>query len=100
MKRQSQPDQNELMIVNTGRPGNEETLGLDQLFLGEDGNIYRIQGLEEEPVNHELSELYLGEDGSLYSLESFSSLGKYETQAEGSFGHFFLGEDGTLYEVI
>jgi hypothetical protein len=89
MKRQSQPDQNELMIVNPGRQGNEESLSLDQLYFGEDGNVYQVQGLEEDETFQGLNEFYLGEDGALYSLES-----------PGAFSHYFLGEDGTLYEVI
>lgn len=100
MKRQSHPDQNELMIVNPGGPGSEETLGLDQLYLGEDGNIYQIQGLEDEEVPQGLNEFYLGEDGALYSLESPEPLGRYETEMHGSFGGYFLGEDGTLYEAM
>lgn len=100
MKRQYRPNQNELMIVNPGRLGNEESLSLDQLYFGEDGSVYQIQGLEEEEIPQGLNEFYLGEDGVLYSLESPGSLGKYETQNHGSFGHYFLGEDGTLYEVV
>jgi len=99
------PGLNELMIVNPGIPGQEKALSLGQLFLGEDGTVYQMQGPEEnEPLNG-LAEFYLGEDGTLYRLEGLGvaqeslKLGEPDL-SEAAIGRYFLEEDGTLYEVF
>jgi len=94
----------ELMIVNPGLPDRERELGLGQVFLGEDGTLYRLEGLQEAESPRELAEFYLGEDGALYRLESFGPfhephLWEAEDMRNPS-SRYFLGEDGTLYQVI
>jgi len=44
----------ELMIVNPGLP--ERELGLGQVFLGQDGTLYRLEGLHEAVFPRELAE--------------------------------------------
>ena len=100
MKKRPHPNQNELMIVNPGLPDSEQAFSLDQLFFGDDGYVYQIQGLEEGSTHPGWNELYLGQDSTLYSLESSEPLGKYETETRGPPRQYFLGADGTLYEVI
>ena len=100
MKKRLHSNQNELMIVNPGLPNSEQALSLGQIFFGDDGYVYQIQGLEEEPTRSGLNDLYLGEDDTLYSLGSPELLGKYETETRGPPRQYFLGADGTLYEVI
>jgi hypothetical protein len=91
----------ELMIVNPGLPSEERTLYLDQVFLGEDGALYRLEGLQAEDSLGELAEFYLGEDGTLYRLESFGPLHEPHIGAVEEIRNpqrcYFLGEDGTLY---
>jgi hypothetical protein len=60
----------ELMIVNPGPSG------AGGFFLGEDGNLYQVQGTAES-------------SGETLGEESDRELGRY-----------FLGADGVLYEVI
>jgi hypothetical protein len=113
----------ELMIVNPGPEGGEglsaedeslqqiqglnedESLSKVQFFLGEDGNLYQVEGLGEEPGEQGLNEYFLGDDGVLYRIagpdESTASppLGQGPDAATET-SRFFLGEDGKLYEVI
>ena len=94
----------ELMIVNPGLPDKDRELGLGEVFLGEDGALYRLEGLQEGTSPKELAEFYLGEDGALYRLESFGPLddprfGEAE-EMRTPYSRYFLGEDGTLYQVI
>lgn len=100
MRRQNHDGHNELMIVNPGNLSDEETPNLGQLFFGDDGYVYQLQGLEQEEISQGLNEFYLGDDGTLYSLESHEPLGKYETEMHRPFSGYLLGGDGTLYEVI
>ena len=58
----------ELMIVNPGPPREEQTLQLGQVFIGDDGTLYRLEGLGDIGSFGELSEFYLGEDGTLYQV--------------------------------
>jgi hypothetical protein len=88
------------MIVNPGKPGGEELLGLDDVFFGDDGYIYQLQELDDHGTAQELNEVYLGEDGTLYRLADPAALGKYQTSDRESFARYFLGDDGTLYEAI
>jgi hypothetical protein len=68
----------ELMIVN---PSSRDS---EMVFLGDDGTLYRIEGIERATANHQ--------GGSLTAHPG-------DVQ-ERAVGRFFLGEDGTLYEVI
>lgn len=93
----------ELMIVNPGSPDREA------LFLGEDGVLYQVQGLDQEDELRGLrglGQFFLGEDGTLYQVQG-SSLDGLDAFAEFSgeggccgSARFFLGEDGRLYEVV
>ena len=58
----------ELMIVNPGSPNDGPTLQLGQVFIGDDGRLYQLQGLQGDDFFGELSEFYLGEDGTLYQV--------------------------------
>ena len=58
----------ELMIVNPGLPYRERALPFGQVFIGDDGTLYRLEGPEESQSFGELSEFYLGEDGTLYQM--------------------------------
>ena len=114
----------ELMIVNPGPTGAEAVfLGQDgllyalhglevgegpgaalgQLLLDEDGTLYQVQGLDETAEGS----LFLGEDGTLYQSQDRGQGGlaglaevPMESVAKNGFGRFFLGDDGTLYEVV
>jgi hypothetical protein len=103
MQRKHSSKLEELMIVNPGAPGGEESLPLGQTFLGEDGRLYRLKGWRDGRSLRGLAEIYLGEDGALYRLESLgpireSPLG--EIEAADPYGCYFLGEDGTLYQAV
>lgn len=100
MKRRPRPEENELMIVNPGKPGGEELLGLDEVFFGDDGYIYQLEELDDHGTAPELNEVYVGEDGTLYGLADPGTFGKYRSHDRKSFARYFLGDDGTLYEVI
>ncbi len=94
----------ELMIVNPGAPG------LEGFFLGADGNVYQVQGLEQAEPLQGLGQFFLGDDGMLYRVEGFdlnastdSVEGKAESLGELGYpelGRYFLGGDGMLYEVV
>ena len=105
MKKTKPLDHNELMIVNPGTPGNEEVLGSEQFFLGEDRTLYQVPGFQDESLFQGLAEFFLGEDGTLYRLDRFrpfkvsASFGETDVE-EAAVGRYFLGEDGTLFEVI
>jgi hypothetical protein len=94
----------ELMLVNPGLPDRERELGLGEVFLGEDGTLYRLEGLQAEESRGRLAEFYLGEDGTLYQLERFGPFHEPRSGAVEKLrnpgSHYFLGEDGTLYQVI
>jgi hypothetical protein len=78
----------ELMIINPGFPGS------GVMFLGDDGTLYQVQGLDQREVQTTPPQFFLGEDGTLYEMEF---LGEHEAR---ELGRFFLGEDGTLYELM
>jgi len=89
MRRRQPLGLDELMIVNPG------PTGTDTLLLGQDGTLYRVQGLGQEGEERaEPGAFFLGEDGSLYQVQGLAE--------EGSryLGRFLLGEDGTLYQVV
>ena len=104
MNKAHQPGLDELMIVNPDHSATEV------LFLGEDGTLYRVQGLVEEAELQGTGELFLGEDGALHEAQGFDAgsttepgdgLGAGLEEGDGhELGHYFLGEDGTLYEVV
>jgi hypothetical protein len=94
----------ELMIVNAGHSATEG------LFLGDDGTLYQVQGLDEEAELQGTGELFLGEDGVLYEVQGFGA-GSTAEPGEGSrkglgevdsseLGRYFLGDDGMLYKVV
>jgi hypothetical protein len=78
----------ELMIVNPGTEGAEGSL------LGEDGNLYQVQGLGWEEALPGSGQFFLGEDGTLYQVEGLEQ-GEGETGLSG----YFLGDDGILYRI-
>ena len=91
----------ELMIVNPGLPNMGRELPMSQVFLGEDGALYRLDGLQAENSLGELAEFYLGEDGTLYRLERFDPTHESHFGEAGTSDRcYFLGEDGTLYETF
>ena len=77
----------ELMIVNPGPSGS------GACFLGEDGTLYQVQGLEEDAYRG-VGRFFLGEDGTLYQTQELGEDGGRELSG------FFLGDDGTVYQVI
>ena len=91
----------ELMIVNPGPPGP------DAFFLGEDGTLYHVRGLEAEPEPQGTVEYFLGEDGTLYQVHRLGTNNPAEETAVNSLGgeqgrklgRYFLGGDGSLYEL-
>ena len=58
----------ELMIVNPGLPHEPQALPFGQVFIGDDGTLYRLEGLGETESFGDLAEFYLGEDGTLYQV--------------------------------
>jgi hypothetical protein len=84
MKKQRSLGLDELMIVNPGAPGAE-------IFLGDDGGVYQVQGLAAKPDAAGLGEFFLGDDGRLYQVHGLAGAGRLP--------RYFLGEDGTLYEL-
>jgi hypothetical protein len=95
MKNQKSMGLDELMIINPGLP-EAAGPGSAELFLGEDGRLYEIQGIESEAG---LAAFFLGDDGSLYQLhgaQSMTTVGPGERRLP----RFFLGEDGTLYQMM
>lgn len=59
---------NELMIVNPGRPGSEEMIAIDHVFLGADGQMYQMQGFNRGQGVVNPGQYLLGEDGTLYQV--------------------------------
>jgi hypothetical protein len=88
MSNQRQLGFDELMIVNPGSSGAEF------MFLGTDGTLYQVQGLNEESVPQGFGQSFLGDDGSLYQVQGFD--GDDVTEL----GQYFLGSDGALYEIV
>jgi hypothetical protein len=104
MREEQQLGLDELMIVNPGLYGEQS------LFLGEDGTLYQVQGLDEEEKLRGTGQFYLGEDGTLYQvqgsdIDGMSEATEYlgeglEDENTRELGDYFLGADGTLYEVV
>jgi hypothetical protein len=94
----------ELMIVNPSRPHS------GAYFLGEDGTLYHVQGLDLGQATPPARSFFRGEDGCLYQgrrriRESPTAIGEVSRHDLGETrqrerGRFFLGADGTLYEVV
>lgn len=94
----------ELMIVNPSASGEEA------MFLGEDGTLYQVQGLNEERAGEGLGQCFLGEDGLLYQVQGFEGCGSTESSKQSgenlktedghAVGRYFLGADGMLYEAV
>lgn len=104
MKKDQQLGLDELMIVNPSSSGPEA------VFLGENGILYQVQGLDEENTQPGMERYVLGGDGSLYQVEGFEAVGSDEPaknsgehlgeQDGRDLGRYFLGDDGVLYEVV
>jgi hypothetical protein len=96
----------ELMIVNPGPEGADGfSAGEGQFFLGEDGTLYQVEGLEQGDGETGLSGYFLGDDGILYRIEGPDDSSVSQPPAQGpdankETSRFFLGEDGMLYEVV
>jgi hypothetical protein len=58
----------ELMIVNPDLHKEQQSLPFGQVFIGDDGTLYRLEGLEETGSFEDHAEFYLGEDGTLYQV--------------------------------
>jgi hypothetical protein len=95
MKKHQTLGLDELMIVNPGLPGQAELSGT--VFLGEDGALYQVLGLEDDGDTAGLSEFYLGDDGRLYQLQGLSALLAKSDETRPP--RAFLGADGTQYEI-
>ena len=104
MSKDQQLGLDELMIVNPSSSGTEA------MFLGRDGTLYQVQGLDEEDAQQGMGHYFLGEDGSLYQVQGFDAGGSAElgvgagknlAEEDGrALGRYFLGADGALYEVV
>jgi hypothetical protein len=84
MKKHRSLGLDELMIVNPGLPGAE-------VFLGEDGAAYQVQGFADTGGADGLSGFFLGDDGRLYQVHGLEGAPRLP--------RFFLGADGTVYEI-
>lgn len=103
MKQHQQLGLDELMIVNPG------TSGAEAMFLGEDGMLYQVEGLEKD-TGHGTGQYVLGDDRSLYYVQGFeacesqepanNSGGGLRKADDPPLGRYFLGADGVLYEVV
>jgi hypothetical protein len=104
MRKDQQLGLDELMIVN---PGSSKA---EAMFLGEDGTLYQVQGLDEEPTRQGMGQYVLSGDGSLYQVQGLET-GSSDEPAKNSdeklgeengrgLGRYFLGDDGVLYEVV
>ncbi len=91
------------MIVNPA------AVGIDGLFEGTDGALYRAQGTGEQGELHGLGQLFLGDDGALYRAEQVNLSKPDEATANLGAGMvsdesarlegYLLAADGTLYEI-
>ncbi len=68
MKKDRSLGLDELMIVNPGEPPSGVGRCPCQVFLGEDGSLYEIQGLDGADQYFALGEYFLGDDGALYQV--------------------------------
>jgi len=93
MRKGQQLGLDELMIVNPSPSGTAD------LFLGEDGTLYQVQGMGEEAELQGTGEFFLGEDGTLYQVQDVGSNSVGEAEAH-ELGRYFLGGDGALYELV
>lgn len=82
--------------------------GAGGIFLGEDGTLYQVQGVSDEP-SPATGPLFLGDDGTLYRAEGVAeapasgaapaSASSPATSEIAQLGGYLLAADGTLYEV-
>jgi hypothetical protein len=99
----SQLGLDELMIVNPAPGASGGT------FLGDDGTLYQVQGLDDEEHLQGFGQLFLGDDGTLYRAESVEPARSVESARAPARGvnastapeldGYLLAADGTLYEV-
>jgi hypothetical protein len=85
----------ELMIVNPGEPLAGINRSPYRVFLGEDGALYEVQGLDGTGQDFAAGEYFLGEDGTLYQV-----VGRQEAALRPEVGEYFLGDDGGLYTLV
>jgi hypothetical protein len=95
MKKDRSLGLDELMIVNPGEPVTGVGRCPPPLFLGEDGTLYEVQGLDGANQDFAGSEFFLGDDGALYQV-----MDRWEAGLRPGSGQFFLGDDGGLYRVV
>jgi hypothetical protein len=95
MKKDRSLGLDELMIVNPGEPVTGVGRCLSQLFLGEDGALYEVQGLDGAGPDFAGSEFFLGDNGALYQV-----VGRWKAGLRLGRDQFFLGDDGGLYRVV
>jgi hypothetical protein len=87
---------------------NPSAVGRDGLFEGADGNLYQVQGTGEQELQA-LGQLFLGDDGTVYRAEPIhrnKSSGPTETLGESMASDdapglegYLLAADGNLYEI-
>jgi len=104
MNKDQQLGLDELMIVNPS------SSGMEAMFLGEDGTLYKVQGLGEKTSQQGMGQYVLSGDGSLYQVQGLetgssnepakNSDEKLGEEDGGELGRYFLGDDGVLYEVV
>jgi len=104
MRKDQQLGLDELMIVNPSSAAKET------IFLGDDGTVYQVQGLDEENTQHGMGQYVLGGKGSLYQVQGFETGSSDEAATHSGeqlgkedgreLGRYFLGDDGVLYEVV
>lgn len=78
----------ELMIVN---PSGSDS---GAYFLGEDGTLYQVRGLDLGEAAAPARSFFLGEDGVVYQVQGLGEVGKPDNS------RLFLGADGNLYGVF
>lgn len=82
----------ELMIVNPG------TGAPPDLFVGDDGALYRVSASNEQRQLEGLG-LFVGDDGSVYRAEAAPSGSGGGVAGDSALDGFLLSSDGTLYRI-